>query len=186
MAVHSSFSCGCSVITGFPSSSRSKQDERNMSTKLQGLIQASTNRRAQAGCNCVSDTTPGGSGLGNHLSKLGPPDQLELHQHTFCTLLATTKRVRAHAVRSATQASPQTDPRHTAPAWLSIPAALTEQPIVLSNLSSMIPIMFGAAFSLPLFGKDHLTRAATSMAVSLCEPYRHSKRYHQMVRSRST
>lgn len=30
-------------------------------------------------------------------------------------------------------------------------------------------------------GRDYLTRAATSMAVSLCEPYRHSRRYHQMV-----
>lgn len=45
----------------------------------------------------------------------------------------------------------------------------------------MIPIIFGATFSLPLFGKDHLARAASSMAVTLCEPYRHSKRYKQMV-----
>lgn len=48
----------------------------------------------------------------------------------------------------------------------------------------MFPILFGPAmFGFgPLMGRDYLTRAATSMAVCLCEPYRHrSRRYHQMV-----
>lgn len=46
----------------------------------------------------------------------------------------------------------------------------------------MLPLMFsGLTFSVPLFGRDHLLRAANAMALTVCEPYRHSKRYKQMV-----